>query len=285
MTDVPLSDSDVPVSDADVPASGADVPASDADVPVPDSEAPRAPTLADRATIIREAAEQLYAAAEDNLDEDVPTCPDWKLGDLAWHLGEVHWSWGTIVAEGITERPRDRELPQRPDDDALLDWCREQTARLAAALAASDPDDPAWNWSFHDQNAAWIARRMTQETIVHRWDAQRAVGRGDEIPADLAVEGLDELLTVMLAASGPYEGRPGALRLRATDADRSWDVDLFPPVPTVHHDDTNRMVDLVVEGPAADLLLALWGRATAAGLTFDGPAEPFESLRDHLDTE
>ena len=49
---------------------------------------------------------------------------------------------------------------------------------LVAALAATDPDEPVWNWSpTHAAAPArfWF-RRMAQETAVHRWDAEAAAG-------------------------------------------------------------------------------------------------------------
>src|SRR5512141_2089546 len=53
----------------------------------------------------------------------VPTCPDWDADDLLWHLSEVQWFWGTIVARGLTAYADVQSLDSggRPGDrDALL---------------------------------------------------------------------------------------------------------------------------------------------------------------------
>ena len=45
----------------------------------------------------------------------VPCCPDWRIADLVWHLGEVHWFWATDIETRATD-PEQIELkkPGRP---------------------------------------------------------------------------------------------------------------------------------------------------------------------------
>ncbi|WP_298758133.1 maleylpyruvate isomerase N-terminal domain-containing protein, partial [uncultured Nocardioides sp.] len=42
----------------------------------------------------------------------VPTCPDWDADDLLWHLAEVQWFWGGVVAARPAGPPE--QHPQRP---------------------------------------------------------------------------------------------------------------------------------------------------------------------------
>jgi hypothetical protein len=80
---------------------------------------------------------------------------------------------------------------------------------------------------------------MALETAVHRADVESAVGPVTPIDADLALDGIDELLHVMLADAG-IEDVPGPVvgagRVRVDIAGTS------------------------VSAGASDLLLWLWGR-------------------------
>ena len=33
----------------------------------------------------------------------LPSCPDWTVADLLWHLTEVHDFWRTVVAEQLSD--------------------------------------------------------------------------------------------------------------------------------------------------------------------------------------
>lgn len=57
-----------------------------------------------------------------------------------------------------------------------------------------------WAWG-EDQHARFWARRMLFETLVHRVDAERAVGGESGIAPALAADGVDEFLVNL-----PYAG-------------------------------------------------------------------------------
>ena len=101
---------------------------------------------------------------------------------------------------------------------------------------------------------------MAQETAVHRWDAENAVGRPAPIATPLAVDGCDELLGFL---AWPWDELPSPRR-RA----RSWwcaptggrRVTLRPTAVDVlvdDDDDEELGVDAVVMTAASDLLLHL----------------------------
>lgn len=54
--------------------------------------------------ISRESGQVAELIPNNDLDRPVPACPDWVLGDLLLHLGEVQRFWAENVSAGdITE--------------------------------------------------------------------------------------------------------------------------------------------------------------------------------------
>ena len=89
---------------------------------------------------------------------------------------------------------------------ALLDrGYREVTAEFAAR----PPDEAALTWFGPEQTVGFWIRRMAQETVVHRMDAQLAAGEPvTPAPDDLAIDGVDEVLNRFVeygAAQWPEE--------------------------------------------------------------------------------
>lgn len=177
-------------------------------------------------------------------DEPVAACPGWSVRDLVEHLGGVHrWAW-QIVLTG----ERADETPV-PGDRDLTDWFAEGASALLTTLAAADPAAATWSFTA-DKSAGFWRRRQALETVVHRWDAQRAAGEPERIDPVLAVDGLREVADLML----PRQLRLGrcaplshSVRLTPTDAD--GDVLLGDGDPAA-----------TVAGPAELLLLLLWHR-------------------------
>ena len=149
---------------------------------------------------------------------------------------------------------------------------------------------------------------MAQETVIHRVDAELGAGTGHApIPADLAVDGIDELLEAFVAYGsrtypdeyadvlGGTDGRAVAIR---TDT-RAW---LVRPTPaelivaestvdpgaadggaTAEGGATSEGgAAAVVSGPPASLLLSLWNRGGDEALSYSGDAELIGLLRQLL---
>lgn len=102
---------------------------------------------------------------------------------------------------------------------------------------------------------------MAHETAAHRWDAQNAVGRAEPIDADLALDGIDEYLTIVAArlANNSQPELGGKLGLTATDADLCCTIDLAPTHVIVNKDGIDE-ADTVLTAGASDLLLWLLRR-------------------------
>ena len=119
---------------------------------------------------------------------------------------------------------------------------------------------------------------MAHETSVHRWDAELAAGEARPIDPELASDGVDEFLNVMLLqprfSSAPIEG---SVHLHATDTPGEWLVreqEDGTLVVTAEH----AKGDAALRGAASDLLLALWGRVGSDALEVIGDRAVAERL-------
>ncbi len=209
-------------------------------------------------------------------DHPVPSCPDWNLGDLAWHLGNVWNRWGRIVSEGITtlDGVQAIERPVRPSDELLIDWVTAAHTSVFSALARASDDTEVWTWTGSNQPEIWVERRMTQETAMHRWDASNAVGIPYEIPVAVAADGIDEFLMWFADHRRPdAEPVGGSVHLHCTDTDSrvnegsddrsasggEWLVKRLDE-SGIEFTREHAKGDAAVRGRANDLLLWLWRR-------------------------
>ncbi len=222
---------------------------------------------------------QAFTAALDDLTAPVTACPGWSVADLAYHTGEVHRFWSTVVRERLRQVDEGTVvLPARPDDEDLPAWFRDGVIELLATLQDTPPDTPVWTWA-PQQDAAFVRRRMAQETTVHRWDAERAAGgRPSPIDPALAVDGIDELCDFFLGQRAADDTAPptGSLHLHATDTEGEWVVRADGTTMTVVREHAKG--DAAVRGPASDLLLALWRRADLDQLEVLGDRTVAEEL-------
>ena len=156
----------------------------------------------------------------------VPSCPDWTLRQLATHLGRVHRWAAEIVSTRAAERVPfdsvpDGRYPAEPAQRAAA-WLNAGADRVIAAITAAG-DEPVWAFGRPAPAGFW-ARRQSHETMVHRADAELAVGRDVVLDAGLAVDGIDEWLasatTFRQRRDGPAALPAGAaLHVRATAAE------------------------------------------------------------------
>lgn len=223
----------------------------------------------------------LTEAARGNLDAHVPTCPAWNMSDLLGHLGEVQRFWGEM-AERALEDPDAAQNHDPPDGVDLVEWFEESTGNLLGSLDGSDLDRPMWSWS-RVKTVSFVPRRMAQETAMHRWDAQNAVGDPADIDGDLAVDGIDEFLFVWLLATAPLEDPPGSsVHIHTTDVAGEWLAVLDEePVVTREH----AKGDAALRGPASDVLLYLWGRIAPSTLEIHGDPATLDQFRSVFDLE
>ncbi len=183
-----------------------------------------------------------------DLSAPVRHCGDWTLSDLAGHLGQGN-VWAAVA---VTEQRGDGQGPAAPPGrSALTTWFRDTCDVLLAALD-TDPAATAWTIAPPPTAGFW-QRRRALETLIHRWDAEHAVGVPGPLDPALAADGVAEVVGTL----APRQVRLGrttaprhAIRLRAADTGGSWMLGPGEPVAAI-------------EATAADLLLLLWGRLSA----------------------
>jgi uncharacterized protein (TIGR03083 family) len=196
------------------------------------------------------------ALAGGDLDAPVAACPGWALRELAWHLGTVHrWVVGAVT-EG---RPLSLEETGPVERAALVDWYRSAAHDLADLLARTPDDTPCWHFGPKPRTARFWSRRQAHETAMHALDAAVAVGGPAGYPAALALDGLDEVVTVFFprqVSLGRTEPQTRSLALAPAEVDGvRWVLSGDGTAP-VHEGPA----DATLHGPAAVLLQVLWKR-------------------------
>lgn len=220
-------------------------------------------------TSIRGEGEGIVAAAGQGLEVAVPTCGDWQMPQLLTHVASVYHRVATVVGERATSA-----VPWNPPPDDIDDpvaYLNEALEELVQALSEADADTPVWNWSPEPQVAWFWARRMAHESAVHRFDAQRAHDVAQPIAADLAHDGLDELVDVILprVIDRDRPSLPTGTYVFAA-GDDCWNVELDGA--TARRVETAKSPDVTVRGTTSALLLAAYGRVPWTSLDVDGEA-------------
>lgn len=223
---------------------------------------------------LRESLDSMVAdAREAGLDARVPTAPEWDVRQLIAHLGMVH-RWATDCILGHRRDPSGHETDGLESDDPVM-WLRDGGLQLVRTLQQAPVDLDAFVF-LKDAPAPRLfwARRQCHETTIHSVDALAAkLGRlptADEtwVTQQVALDGIDELLTGFMTRSKSTlrSEDPVRLAVRPTDVDRSWLMHVSSEPPVVErgggqggwHRDHG---DLVLEGTAEQLYLALWNRS------------------------
>jgi uncharacterized protein (TIGR03083 family) len=206
------------------------------------------------------------------LGETVPSCPDWTGADLAKHVARVYLHKTETIRRGEFPKPWPPDLGADPL--AALD---RAYGELTAEFAAHEPGERALTWYEPVQTVGWWIRRMAQETVIHRVDAELAAGKEPlPIPADLAADGIDEVLVCFLAyGSTAY---PEELADELADCDGataridtesgSWLVQLGPDAVSVER--TSADAEAVIRGSEDAVLRWLWRRTGNASVELDG---------------
>lgn len=201
----------------------------------------------------------------------VPSCPGWTMRDLVSHVGQVYLHKVAAMNTGQWPDPWPTEAMIQEAPMALL--TRGYT-ELTAEFSRHAPEDEALTWYEPDQTVGFWIRRMAQETVIHRMDAQLAAGVAvTEAPDDLAVDGIDEVLRCFLAyavANWPADfakverpDGPGTIVVTAgqqTAGQHSWTLRTEQDKVTVS-DGAAESPQVTVSASPDGMLRWLWGRA------------------------
>ncbi len=227
----------------------------------------------------------------------VPACPDWDATDLLWHLGAVQWFWARVIEE--RPAPPDDAAPDRPSDVAgLLVFYDDASGRLATALSAADPAEPAWSWA-PDQTVGFTFRRQAHEALIHRLDAEQTAGAVTALDPILAADGVAELMEVMYGGRPPewarFDPRGGQVGIEISDAATTLRVqpghltgvdpesgkDVSGPHLVVA--EPSEVPAVTVIGRAATLDAWLWRRRDDTGITVTGDRASYDAFRAAVD--
>jgi uncharacterized protein (TIGR03083 family) len=232
------------------------------------------------AAIERESA-AFTIALQSGAARDVPSCPGWRVADLAVHLGVIQRWTAEMVRSRASEslRGRDQLFGVDPEDPALVEWFEQGAHELVEVLRSSPVDAPVWSWTSDHSARFWI-RRQAHEAAVHRWDAQNALGAGAAraIDAALAADGIDEWLRVYAFArirrTSTRAGTGESFHFHCTDEHGEWIVRFEGAEIDVQS--AHAKADVALRGASSDLLLFLWGRRSAETLEILGDASLLE---------
>jgi len=229
-----------------------------------------------------------FAAAGRDAEAEVPGCPGWTVDKLVGHLGRVH-TWAAQVVRSRTVEPiSSRLFPEGPEDafELRLNWGRERHAELLDALRGLDEDEPIWVFlprSETGRGAFWL-RRQAQELMMHRWDVEQATGDPQPLDAELAADGVDELLTQFVAPSASYTTKVASagetMHVHCTDRDGEWLVRFTPDGLEVTREHAKG--DVAVRGSAEQLYLLLWNRISRDGLEIFGDTSLLDRWQEHI---
>jgi uncharacterized protein (TIGR03083 family) len=207
------------------------------------------------------------AAASTDAGASVPTCPEWTMADLCRHVAEVYLHKVECIRLGKFPEQWPPDLSTLDPETALENAFGE----LLQQFAAHEAGDPAATWYEPDQTVGFWIRRMAQETVIHRVDADLGARRPvSPIPDDLARDGIDEILIRFLAYQSIRWRDEFATLLDAADDrpvnvitdDETWQVVATPAGVRVTSDGKNAPASAAsVSAPPEPLLLWLWNRA------------------------
>ncbi|MFC7306755.1 maleylpyruvate isomerase family mycothiol-dependent enzyme [Streptomyces monticola] len=234
---------------------------------------------ADCDTIVRQTALLRSLVRDADLSVPVPACPGWTLGDLLRHVGGAY-RWAEEIVRTRAAEPVPDDIVNDvtgygdKDPEALGEWLTEGAGRLAATLREAGPHPRVWAPAPPRTPLFW-SRRMAAESVVHRYDATRALGAPHDLDPSVAVAALEEWMevsTLPQAVETEEQRRalrepPWTLHIHATDAGDvgagEWLFDLSGDAISLRR--AHEKATVAVRGPAVELLLLMYARRGPEG--------------------
>lgn len=228
-----------------------------------------------------------------DLDKQVPSTPDWTVNQLLRHLGYAHRWADEMIREKLPavdlSRNRAQDVASFAGETAaeLGPWLTEGASSFAAALQAVDPNEMIATMGGQPGPRVW-SRRMTHETVIHRWDAVNALGMPFEVDPEVAQDTLREWTGLALqyaflrwpAETAPLLGPGRTVHLHATDTEAEFVIDLSGAAPVVREGHEKAAVAL--RGPVVELVLAVYRRRSVEGLEVFGDRELLDLFLDRV---
>lgn len=231
--------------------------------------------------VLRAEAESLTVAARAvPAATPVPTCPGFTVGEIVRHVGGVYRVARLWITGG--HRPLDWQADPEPGETGEQ-YLRAGLADLLAELTAHGPGAFAASWWPADRTYGFWSRRTTHETTVHRTDAEAAAGREvTEIPEDIAVDGVDEVLSVWFGRRLPMLGLSGTTTrsVAVRTGGHTWIARAGPEETVAWRCPAAEAgrADSTVSGTPMAVYLWLWGRVGHHAVGWDGDPDAIAQL-------
>ncbi|SER37292.1 Mycothiol maleylpyruvate isomerase N-terminal domain-containing protein [Lentzea albida] len=223
------------------------------------------------AVFIEQAEMFRKAVVEADPAAQVPTRPGWTVQDLVIHLGRFLETSTPYLRTGSRTalRPPPPQAGLSP-----LEYLDLQITAAAEILTAVPGNRPVWTFSPAAPDLAWVwHRRIAHETVLRRFDAQTVVRGVVATDADLCADGIDEVLTTIVAAQldgdvpNPVSG---TATVRPTDVPESWLISLTEgEAPEVRAAAPGEEGDAQVTGEAELVYFWLWNRMNLKEMSGD----------------
>jgi hypothetical protein len=180
-------------------------------------------------------------------------------------MAHVYLGQAFVVKTGSQAENKEHLAPYPRTEDYLefMGWGFEA---ITKALDINRPERPTWSWHHSDFSVDFWFRRMAHETVIHRIDAELAIGAVTPIDEALALDGVDEVLD-FLPLTGSWPEVPnidfGIVSIVASTKKgyKVWDLNFTNEAATVSAVAESRAdARLIISGDAEAMDLYLWGR-------------------------
>jgi uncharacterized protein (TIGR03083 family) len=229
---------------------------------------------------------RMREVAARDLTAAVPSCPGWSVADLVQHTATVF-----LHKVECMQRAAGPETPWPPpglDSEEPLALFDRAYAGLVGEFSVRAPADPSATWYPPEQTVGFWIRRMAQETVIHRVDAELALREPlAPIASDLAIDGVDEVLVRFLSfATTNWAAEFDALKecdgqtVAVRAGDRSWSAQLTDA--GVVMSEPAGEADANVTGEPDAVLLWLWRRTGDETIAIEGDRSAVDMLHGLL---
>jgi hypothetical protein len=157
-------------------------------------------------------------------------------------------------------------------------------SRLVRVLDDADQQDGVWTWAPRHGTVGFVSRHQVQEIVVHHWDVAHAMGTSFVIDPLVAVDAIEEFLTVSVSSDiDPAEPEraslDGSFALRCTDTGDRWTIRDGVQPGTASFSSGSTDEQTTVAASSSDLLLWLYSRVPLSSSPIDeGVLQRFRDL-------
>ena len=232
-------------------------------------------THTERLTTAAAAVDYIAQRSTERPEQAVPNCPGWTIYNVIAHIGRVAIAWSEMISAPPDDPEsrargyrRSAELPAGTPVAELADAGHRTLALL------TDPDRRCYfSMTGGEGTTGLWAWHAAAELGVHRLDVEAALGNAHALTDAAALDAADYTCRYFLPAMRRATSTdPGRLTARLLDDDGRL-------VATAAVD-SDTVSDVVIEGPATQVVLALWGRPNVGVEAAEGDPAVWRAWRE-----